>query len=124
MSDNMTLNKILAIEDDSYIRQLLIDMGNGVVQSPETIEAAFDLVRTNEYHVILVDRNLESFGTKTKGDQIVAAIRAGEYGALNQQKEIYSISGDANGTMDGATGHIRKPDEFFTKLMPIIKRYH
>lgn len=119
----MTLNKILAIEDDYNVRQLLVDIGSGVIQGPETIEAAFDLVRTNEYQIILIDRNLDLFGTKTKGDQIVAAIRSGEYGTLNQNKEIYSISGDVDGSMKGATGHIRKPDELFSKLMPLVKRY-
>jgi len=118
----MTLNKILAIEDDRDIRSLLNDMGSGTIQAPDSIEAIYDLIRTNEYNAILVDRDLKGFATDTKGDAIVAGIRAGTYGPLNQHKEIYSISGDYNGMMEGATGHIRKPDDLFTKLLPLIQR--
>lgn len=104
----MSRKKILVIDDEDFIRELVkdfLEMEDIQCDGAETAEQALDLIPQQKYNLILLDRNLG----KSKAEETIAKIHQ-----IDKNLPIIILTGDADCDEDylqktGAKGIVFKP---------------
>ena len=119
MSENK--KKVLVIDDEDFIRELIkdfLELGDILCYGAESAAQGLELLHQEEFHLILLDRNLG----KSKAEDLIAQIRT-----QNQTVPIVILTGDQQCGDDylkkiGADGIIFKPFQV-NDFMDNIKNY-
>lgn len=104
----MSKKKILVIDDEDFIRELVkdfLEMEDIQCDGAETAEQALELIAQHPYNLILLDRNLG----KSKAEETIAKIHE-----IDKKLPIIILTGDADCGEDylqkiGANGIVFKP---------------
>ncbi len=104
----MNEKKVLVIDDEDFIRELVkdfLEMEDILCDGAETAEEAMELLRNNQYKLILLDRNLG----KSRAEDILVDIRR-----VNPKVPVIILTGDADCSEEyaskiGANGIVFKP---------------
>lgn len=118
----MNKKKILVIDDEDFIRELVkdfLEMENIQCDGAETAEEGLGLLLDNQYNLILLDRNLG----KSKAEDIIQKIRE-----VDTDIPILILTGDADCDdayleRVGADGIVFKPfqvNDFIKKIIRFL----
>ncbi len=86
--------KILVIDDKKRYREIFIRGIGDIIDAPDKFIDAENLLRTKKYDMIFLDHRLNSeyYEGSGNGDWVFREIRNGNYGELNKNTDIFSIS--------------------------------
>lgn len=119
----MSKNKVLVIDDEDFIRELVkdfLEMEDIPCDSAETSDEGLGLIKENEYSLILLDRNLG----KSKAEEIIEKIRG-----IDSHTPIVLLTGDTDCDESylkkvGAVGIVFKPfqaTDFIEKVTKFLE---
>ena len=137
MTKQKLQKKALVVDDNRMVRDFYLKYGHGRFDcpqvSPDTLKILENLLRRNEYKVILMDGNLGLFSEEYfDGKILVNRIKQGFYGKVNQTTPILTISSESaldeivNGRGPNAKLAVYNPEfrkEVIQELEGIAQRY-